>query len=363
MTQSDEVPGQPVPAQPTEPAQAAESVQATEAAQATELIQVAEQAQATEPAQAVQPTGPAQAAAPAQFAAPAQAAEPAQFAAPAPAAEPAQATENAQPAQFAAPAQPAQPFAAPAPTATDPMYAATQAGYPLGGAPAGFPMLDPEAQAAAAAKKAKRRGIFVKSVVLAVPAVVLIALLAATSIKAGALSTKTNDASTAAKSATTAGKLSTQLHAAQSAAEASILVDPGCVAIESQATQKLGDALVADGNSLDKAASGTSFAAFSAAANHYINDLQALSTDLQQDAALSKRASLNTAVGAVTGDLKVLISSMQALLGGDISTSTENKFDAAANRMNGDATAVDTMCGGSILDGTSDSTLGDSLSA
>lgn len=348
MTQSDEVPGQPVPAQPTEPAQAAESVQPTEAAQATELIQVAEQAQATEPAQAVQPTGPA------------QAAEPAQFAAPAPAAEPAQATETAQPAQFAAPAQ---PFAAPAPTATDPMYAATQAGYPLGGAPAGFPMLDPEAQAAAAAKKAKRRGIFVKSVVLAVPAVVLIALLAATSIKAGALSTKTNDASTAAKSATTAGKLSTQLHAAQSAAEASILVDPGCVAIESQATQKLGDALVADGNSLDKAASGTSFAAFSAAANHYINDLQALSTDLQQDAALSKRASLNTAVGAVTGDLKVLISSMQALLGGDISTSTENKFDAAANRMNGDATAVDTMCGGSILDGTSDSTLGDSLSA
>jgi len=350
MTQPDEVPGQPVPAQPTEPAQAAESVQPTEAAQAaaepaqaTELIQVAEQAQATEQAQAVQPT------------------EPAQFAAPAQAAEPAQATETAQPAQFAAPAQ---PFAAPAPTATDPMYAsATQAGYPLAAGPAGFPMPDPEAQAAAAAKKAKRRGIFVKSVVLAVPAVVLIALLAATSIKAGALSTKTNDASTAAKSATTAGKLSTQLHAAQSAAEASILVDPGCVAIESQATEKLGNALVADGNSLDKAASGTSFAAFGAAANHYINDLQALSTDLQQDAALSKRASLNTAVGAVTGDLKVLISSMQALLGGDISTSTENKFDAAANRMNGDATAVDTMCGGSILDGTSDSTLGDSLSA
>jgi hypothetical protein len=290
MTQPDETFGQPVPAQPTEP---------------------------------VQPTQPT---------------------------ESAQPTEPVQPAQAAEPVQPTEP----APFGSEPPAAPTaEAGYAF--APAGgFPVADPAEQAAAAAaKKARRRGIFVKSAVLTVPALVLVALLAATGVEANHLTTKTTAASTAAKAANVADALAGQLQAVQSAAEASILVDAGCVAVESQATDKLENKLLTDGSALDKAAGGNSLSAYAAAVNHYTNDLQTLSTDLQQDAALSKRSSVTSAVGALTGDLKVVISSMQDMLGGDFSNSLMSNFESAANRMEGDATAVDTLCGGSTLNGTS----------
>jgi hypothetical protein len=213
------------------------------------------------------------------------------------------------------------------------------------------PALSPEEQAAAAAKKAKRRMLFAKSTALAVPAVVLVALLVGTSIEAGALSTKITAASTAAKSATAAGGLVAPLHAAQAAAEASILVDAGCLATESQATASLETKLTTDANNLGTAEQGTSLSAFTAASNKYINDLQTFSTDLQQDAALTSRASLKTAIGALTSDFSVAISAMQDALSGNFSTKTENSLDAAATRMDGDATAVDTMCGGDTLNG------------
>lgn len=269
------------------------------------------------------------------------------------------------PAQPAPPAQPAQPSefpqqsGAPAPMPTEPVYAApAQAEYPL--AAAEIPPLSPEEQAAAAAKKAKRRMLFAKSAVLAVPAVALVSLLVVSSLEASALSTKTTAASTAAKAATAAGGLVPDLHAAQSAAEASILVDAGCVAAESLATGHLETKLLADGKNLDTASNGTSFSAFTIAVNDYVNDLQALSTDLQQDAALSSRASVKTAINTVNSDLRVVISTMQDALAGNFSVSAENKFNAAANRMDGDGTAVDTLCGGSTLEeGGSDSSSSD----
>lgn len=273
---------------------------------------------------------------------------------PAPAAqpgEPAQLAQLAQPDVLAQPAQfgePAQPSVEPAPMWAEPTIGTpTQAEYAFPSI--GTPMPSPEEQAAAAAKKAKRRRVFAKSAILAIPAIVLVALLVGTGIEAGALSTKATAASTAAKTATSAGGLVPQLHAAQSAAAASILVDPGCVAVESQATATLEDKVTADGNNLATAENGTSFSAFVKSANTYTNDLQTFSTDLQQDAALTNRANLKSAIGAVTGDFGVAISAMQDALAGNLSASTENSLNATGTRIDGDATAVDTLCGGTTL--------------
>lgn len=326
MTQPEETPAEPVPAQPTEPEQSAQSTQPT---QPTEAAQPEQPAEPTQPLDAAQPAEPEQAA---------QAQPEPQL----------QAQPQEQPADSAQPsaetvvvwAQPADPNPAQgefAPAAPD------------------VPVLSPEEQAAAvaaaAAKKAKRRGVFAKSAILAVPAVLLVALLVGAGIEVSGLSTKTDDASTAAKSAVAAAGLTTQLHAAESAAQASILVDPGCVAIEGSNTSQLESKLIDDVTALDKAANGTDYDTFVSASDTYINDLQSLSTSLQQDAALSKRSSLQSTVASFTGDLKILISTSQELMDGDTSNSVLNTVDNTATKMAGDATAVDTMCGGDTLDG------------
>ena len=270
---------------------------------------------------------------------------------------PAQPVQPAQPFQAPQPTQPfqpPQPSGEPAPAwtqqaAADPNQQPQYAAVP---APAYIPVPSPEERAAAAAKKAKRRGLFAKSAILAVPAIALVSLLVVTSIQANALSTKTTAASTAAKTATAAGGLVAQLHSAQSAAEASILVDAGCVAAESKTTGDLETKLDTDIDTLSTAENGTSYSAFTTAANNYINDLQAISTDLQQDAALTSRASLKSAIGALTADLGVVIAAMQEAMSGSLSTSAENNLDTVSNRMDGDATAVDTMCGGTTLGDT-----------
>jgi len=250
--------------------------------------------------------------------------------------------------QAPAEAQP-QPGSAPVQTWPQPVDPAAQ-----GGQVAAFgytPMPSPEELAAAAAKKAKRRAVFAKSAIIAVPAIVLVALLAGTSIEAGAYTSKSNAAATAAKAATAASGLSDPLTEANAAAQGSILVDGGCVAVESQATTNFETKLYKDSDNLDKTVNGSSLTAYIKAVDTYIHDLQAFSTGLQQDAALSKRDTVKTAVGLVSKDIGVIISAMQAAESGDFSNSVFNRLDATANRIDGDSTAVDTMCGGTILDG------------
>ena len=220
--------------------------------------------------------------------------------------------------------------------------------------PAAFgfaPMPSPEEQAAAAEKKAKRRSVIGKSVIIAVPAVLLIALLAGTSVEASAYTSKTNDASTAAKAATAAGGLVTPLKGADSAAQNSILVDAGCVAVESQATTDLENKLEKDSENLDNLPSSASLNALLSATDKYLHDLQAFSTALGQDAALSKRSTVKTAIGQVSKDLGVVISAMQEIESGNFSDSTFSHLETTGNRIDGDSTAVDTMCGGTILNG------------
>lgn len=212
-------------------------------------------------------------------------------------------------------------------------------------------VLSEEELAAAAAKKAKRRKVVGRTVTLVLPTIALVGLLIGTGTEANSLTSKTNAASDAAKSAHVADGLVAQLRAAQTAADASILVDPGCIAIESKTTANLEDKLIADDNSLYNAEKGTSFSAFTAAANADINDLQSLSTTLQQDGALSKRQAFKSAVSTLTGDLTVVISAMQQAMSGNYSTSSENSLTSAANRMDGDSTVVDTLCGGTTLNG------------
>jgi hypothetical protein len=216
----------------------------------------------------------------------------------------------------------------------------------------------PEELAAVAAKKAKRRRVFAKTLVLAVPAVALVSLLVVSSTEAGNLSTKTMAASDAAKAANVADGLVAQLRAAQSAADASILVDPGCVAVESKATASLEDKFLSDLDALINAEKGNSYSAFTTAANSYINDLQSLTTTLQQDAALSKRSSFKSAISTLTGDFGVVISAMQSALTGDLTTSAFNSLEAAGNRVEGDSTTIDTLCGGDTLNGGSSGSSG-----
>jgi hypothetical protein len=307
MTQSEETPAEPIPAQPVQPTEATEVIQTSEAteviqtAAATEVIQTAaatEVIQTAETVQTTQPTSVLDSAAVPVVPAPG----PEQFAAP--------------------PLIPGQPV---------------------------VPVPSPEELAAAAAKKAKRRTIFAKSAVLALPAIALVALLVGAGTEASSLSTKNTAASTAAKAANATSGLAAQLHAAQSAADASILVDPGCEAAESKTTLTVMNKFYTDSNTLDKAEAGTDYNAVLSAANTWINDMQTLSTDLQGDAALSSRTSVKSAIGAITGDLGVVISSMQSAISGNFTTSTNNSFIAAANRIDAETTAADTLCGGTTL--------------
>lgn len=219
------------------------------------------------------------------------------------------------------------------------------------------PMPSPEEQAAAAAKKAKRRSIFAKSAILAVPAVALVALLVGTSVEYSAFTSKHNDAATAAKSANQAGNLAAPLKEAESAAQSSILVDAGCVAVESQATTDFETKVGKDDDALAKAENGSSISAYLSAVDKYVSDLQAFSTALQQDGALSSRSSVKSAVDTVAKDLGVFISTMQAAESGNLSNSALDRLDSTVSRMDGDTTAVDSMCGGTILNGGPDQDL------
>jgi hypothetical protein len=272
--------------------------------------------------------------------------------------EQSQTTEPTQPIEVAArTAEPTQPVQ-PAPAWAQPEGAATAATAEAGVVLTAVPPTPEELAAAEAkaAKKSKRRMVFAKTAVLAVPALALVGLLIVTGSEANKLTTQTTAASNAAKTATSAEGLVAQLRLAESAGQASILVDAGCVAAESQATAGYENKLITDGESLAKAANGTSLSAFTDAANRYIDDVQALQTNLQQDAALSTRASVKSTIGAVTSDLGTMVSTLQDELDGSDSTSAENNYSAAAGRMDGDATAVDTMCGGTTLqDGSSSS--------
>lgn len=256
------------------------------------------------------------------------------------------------------PADPAQPAAAAQP---EPAATVAQPSYPFGTRMPGFPVPNPEEQALAAATEAKaarkavRRMLFAKSAALAVPALALVGLMVGTGLEASGLSNKYSAASTAAETANVAGGLAAQLHAAQSAADASILVDPGCVAVESTATANELNKFYGDINTLLDAEKGNSVTAFLSAINKYIDDMQALSTSMQQDAALSSRSAVKSAVGAVTGDLGAVIHFMQDALAGNYSTSSQDGADAATNRIEADGTALDAVCGGSTLGDTAGS--------
>lgn len=247
-----------------------------------------------------------------------------------------------------------------------PMRADSPAAAPTEDDPAtgGVTMPSPHEQAVAEAGngngKAKTRALLAKYTTLVALAAALVGLLVVTSLQVVDLSTKTSAASAAAKAATSAGGMAAQLRTAQSAAEASILVDAGCTATESPATTDAITKVVAEGSALISAEKGTSLNAFISAADKYINGLQVLSTDLQQDASLSRRASVKTAVTAVVGDLDVTISAMQDALAGNFGTSEQNNLGAAATRIGGDATAVDTLCGGDTLSTGSNSSGGGS---
>ncbi|WP_034263352.1 hypothetical protein [Actinospica robiniae] len=277
--------------------------------------------------------------------------------APAQPAQPAQPAETPQPpvpAEWAQQAQAPQqqPDAAQVQAWPQPVDPAVQAA-----AFAYTQMPSPEEQAAAAAKKAKRRSVFAKSAILAVPALALVALLVGTSVESSSFTSKHNDATAAAKAADQGGNLAAPLKAAESAAQNSILVDAGCVAVESQATTDFETKVGKDDDALAKADQGNSISAYLAAVDKYVSDLQGFSTALEQDGALSSRSSVKAAVDTVAKDLGVFISTMQAAETGNLSNNALNQLDSAVSRMDADTTAVDSMCGGTILNGGPDQNL------
>ena len=131
------------------------------------------------------------------------------------------------------------------------------------------------------------------------------------------------------------------------------------MAVESQATKDFETKIGKDDDALAKADEGTSLSAYFSAVDKYVTDLQAFSTALQQDGALSSRSSVKSALATVSKDLGVLISTMQQAETGNVSQSALDKFDTTVSRMDGDTTAVDSMCGGTTLNDGGDDSIGD----
>lgn len=245
--------------------------------------------------------------------------------------------------------------------------ASAQAQY---AAPAEAPILSPEEQAAeeqaaderAAEEKARRRRLFARTASLAVPGVLLVALLAGTGVEFASLSSKNTAASTAAKSANVVSGMASQLTVADSAAQESILVDPGCLAAESQTSDDLVSKLSADNEAMSKAVNGGSVDAFVSAVRQGIDDEQGIVTDLQQDAALSSRANVKSTIGSFIGDLHEIITDEQSLIGPGLTESRVDtlvgNLDSSISRAQTDGTAVDNLCGGGALEGEGSSSSG-----
>ncbi|MGH3257634.1 MAG: hypothetical protein ACRDOU_19965 [Streptosporangiaceae bacterium] len=115
--------------------------------------------------------------------------------------------------------------------------------------------------------------------------------------------------------------------------------DPGCLAAENDA-RVLTSKITADDNAINRDEGNTS--AERTDIQRFISDTQTLQSELNAARAEAHHQSVQAKIGAMSTDLGIVVSSLQAVQRGD--TSKVSQLDAAAGRLQGDGTAIDSIC-------------------
>jgi len=115
--------------------------------------------------------------------------------------------------------------------------------------------------------------------------------------------------------------------------------DPGCLAAES-AARSLTAKITADDNAISRDQGNAS--AEKADINRFITDMQTLQSELNAAKAESHHQSVQAKIGAMSADLGIVVADLQAIQRGD--ASKVSQLDAAAGRLQGDGSAIDSIC-------------------
>jgi len=115
--------------------------------------------------------------------------------------------------------------------------------------------------------------------------------------------------------------------------------DPGCLAAENDARALTGK-ITADDNAISRDQGNAS--AEKADINRFITDMQTLQSELNAAKAEAHHQSVQAKIGAMSTDLGIVVSDLQAIQRGD--TSKVSQLDAAAGRLQGDGSAIDSIC-------------------
>lgn len=115
--------------------------------------------------------------------------------------------------------------------------------------------------------------------------------------------------------------------------------DPGCLSAESDARALTGT-ITADDNAINRDQGNAS--AEKTDINRFITDMQTLQSQLNAARAEAHHQSVQAKIGAMSADLGIVVSDLQAVQRGD--TSKVSQLDAAAGRLQGDGSAIDSIC-------------------
>ena len=115
--------------------------------------------------------------------------------------------------------------------------------------------------------------------------------------------------------------------------------DPGCIAAENDA-RALTSKITADDNAISRDQGNAS--AERTDIHRFITDMQTLQSQLNAAQAEAHHQSVQAKIGAMSTDLGIVVSDLQAIQRGD--ASKVSQLDAAAGRLQGDGSAIDSIC-------------------
>jgi hypothetical protein len=119
----------------------------------------------------------------------------------------------------------------------------------------------------------------------------------------------------------------------------STAADPACISAESDFSSML-STFNADDNAMSRDASNTT--AERADIRHFITNTQTLHSELSTAQAEAQHQSVAAKIGTMNSDLAAVTSGLQAVLRGN--SSQISQLDTAAGKLQGDGTAVDSLC-------------------
>jgi hypothetical protein len=115
--------------------------------------------------------------------------------------------------------------------------------------------------------------------------------------------------------------------------------DPGCIAAENDA-QALTGKIKADDNAMNRDEGNTS--AERADIQRFTTDMQTLQSELNAAQAKAHHQSVRAKIGVLSSDLGIVVSDLKAVQRGD--TGKVSQLEAAAGRLQGDGSAIDSLC-------------------